>query len=134
MEKTAVAKAGSDFLGSMTREVQKQGDIRISAKNLVTQLAAGEPVILVDVRTPQEQALVVPVGAKLLPMDQVMHHLDQIPADQLVVVVCHSSPRAVIVTTVLRILGYEKAYALKGGIMAIADVNAKKAPDNLKRH
>jgi rhodanese-related sulfurtransferase len=132
LRKAILVERGDLFLSTMTREVQKKGDVRINAKTLVARKIAGEKITLIDVRTPQEQTMVVAVGALLIPMDQVIKNLDKIPMDSLVVVVCHSSPRAVIVTTVLRMLGYDKAYALKGGIMAIADINAKKAPDNLR--
>ena len=131
LEKAIIAHHGDAFLTGMTREIQKKGDVRISAKSLVTKMAAGEKLTLIDVRTPQETKIVVPVGAELIPMYDVAKHLDKIPNQGLVVIICHSSPRAVIVTSVLRMLGYDNAYALKGGIMAIADVNAKKAPDSL---
>ncbi len=132
LEKAVVAKNADDLLSLMTREVQKKGDIRISAKALVKKMMKGEKLTLIDVRTPEEQALTRVPGAMRIPMTDIMKNLDRIPTDGTVVIICHSSPRAIIVTTALRILGYNNVYALKGGIMAIADLNAKKVPDGLK--
>ncbi len=132
LEKAAVAKNADEFLSLMTREVQKKGDIRISAKALVKKMMKGEKLTLIDVRTPEEQALTRVPGALRIPMTEIMKNLDRIPTDGTVVIICHSSPRAIIVTTALRILGYNNVYALKGGIMAIADLNAKKVPDGLR--
>jgi len=132
LEKAVVAKNADEFLSLMTRDVQKRGDIRISAKALVKKMMKGEKLTLIDVRTPEEQALTRVPGALRIPMTDIMKNLDRIPTDGTVVVICHSSPRAIIVTTALRILGYNNVYALKGGIMAIANLNAKKVPDGLK--
>ena len=132
LEKAAVAKNADEFLSLMTREVQKRGDIRISAKALVRKMMKGEKLTLIDVRTPEEQALTRVTGALSIQMTDIMKNLDKIPTDGTVVIICHSSPRAIIVATALRILGYNNVYALKGGIMAIADLNAKKVPDGLK--
>jgi len=120
-----------DFLSQLDRQVQKKGDIRIAAQQVATLMAAGEPLTMVDIRTPQEQAFVIPKKAIFIQLPEIMQHLDQIPHEGTVVIVCHSSPRAIIAATALRILGYDNVYALKGGIMSIADINAKKAPDNL---
>lgn len=132
LEKAAVAKNADEFLSLMTREVQKKGDIRISAKALVRKMMKGEKLTLIDVRTPEEQALTRVTGALSIQMTDIMKNLDKIPTEGTVVIICHSSPRAIIVATALRILGYNNVYALKGGIMAIADLNAKKVPDGLK--
>jgi len=131
-EKAIVAKNADEFLSLMTREVQKKGDIRISAKTLVKKMVKGEKLTLVDIRTPEEQALTRVTGSLSIQMTDIMKNLDRIPTDGTVVIICHSSPRAIIVTTALRILGYNNVYALKGGIMAIANLNAKKVPDGLK--
>ena len=132
LEKAVVAKNADEFLSLMTREIQKRGDIRISAKALVKKMMKGEKLTLIDVRTPEEQALTRVTGALRIKMTDIMKNLDRIPTEGTVVIICHSSPRAIIVTTALRILGYNNVYALKGGIMAIANLNAKKVPDGLK--
>jgi rhodanese-related sulfurtransferase len=132
LEQAAILKKCDDFLSLLDREVQKKGDIRISAQQVATLMSAGEPLTMVDVRTPQEQAFVVPSKATFIQLPEIMRYLDKIPHKGTVVIVCHSGPRAMIAATALRIIGYDNVYVLKGGIMSIADINARTAPDNLK--
>ncbi len=132
LEQAMVAKRCHGLLSRIDREVQKKGDIRISARQLVTLMRAGEKVTLIDVRTPQERAFVIPTKAISIQIPEIMNNLGRIPHDGVVVIICHSGPRAIIVTTALRIAGYDNVYALKGGIMSIADINAKKAPDEMR--
>ncbi len=132
LEQASILKQCDDFLSLLDREVQKKGDIRISAQQVATLMSAGEPLTMVDIRTPQEQAFVVPRKATFIQLPEIMRHLDRIPHKGTVVIVCHSGPRAMIAATALRIIGYDNVYALNGGIMSIADINAKAAPDNLR--
>lgn len=132
LERAALLKRCDDFISLLDREAQKKGDIRISALQVATLMSAGEPLTMVDIRTPQERAFVVPRRAVYIQLPEIIQQLDKIPREGTVVIVCHSSPRAIIAATALRILGYDNVYALKGGIMSIADINAKKAPDNLR--
>ena len=128
-EQTPVLDSASKFLSGLTREVQQHGDIRIKAADYLAMKAKGEPFTVVDVRTKEERAVVCISKSLGIPLDTLTRHLDKIPHDQRVVVVCHSGPRAVIATSVLRMLGYDNAYALNGGIHGLADVTAKTAPD-----
>lgn len=50
--------------------------------------------VLVDVRTPEEFAARHIEGAVNVPVDEVMNHLDELPADRTVVVYCQSGRRA----------------------------------------
>ena len=128
-ERTPVLDSASKFLSGLTREVQQHGDIRIKAADYLAMKAKGEPFTVVDVRTKEERAVVCIPKSLGIPLDTLTRHLDKIPHDQRVVVVCHSGPRAVIATSVLRMLGYDNAYALNGGIHELADVTAKTSPD-----
>jgi len=132
LERAVLLQKTDDFLSQLDRDVQKKGDIRISAKQVATLMSAGELLTMIDIRTPQEQAFVIPRHAIFIQLPEIARHLDQIPREGTVVIICHSSPRAIIATTALRILGYDNVYALKGGIMSIADINAKKSPDNVQ--
>jgi rhodanese-related sulfurtransferase len=133
LETAIIAKNADEFFTLLTRDVQKKMDIRIKVDDLLKMMAEGKKKItLIDVRTPQEQAAVISPKALKIPLYDVIKNLNQIPADGIVVVICHSGPRAMIAATALRILGYNNVYALNGGIHALADVTAKTAPDNLK--
>jgi rhodanese-related sulfurtransferase len=133
LETAIIAKNADEFFTLLTRDVQKKMDIRIKVDDLLKMMAEGKKKItLIDVRTPQEQAAVISPKALKIPLYDLIKNLNQIPADGIVVVICHSGPRAMIAATALRILGYNNVYALNGGIHALADVTAKTAPDNLK--
>lgn len=94
-------------------------------------MAAGQKVTMIDIRTPQEQAFAIPKQAEFIQLPEVMQHIERIPHDGTVVIVCHSGARAMIAATALRIIGFDNVYALKKGIIGLADVPAKKAPDTL---
>jgi len=128
--KTPVTESATKFLSGLTREVQQHGDIRIKTADYLAMKARQEPFSVVDVRTKEERAVVCIPKSLGIPLDTLMANLDRIPKDRKVVVVCHSGPRAVIATTVLRMLGYDNAWALNGGIHELADVTAKTAPDS----
>jgi rhodanese-related sulfurtransferase len=125
----SVTEAATHFLAGLTPETQQQGDIRMTIQQVLTLKAKSAPLTLVDVRTPQERAVVAMPGSLAIPLDGLMAQLGRIPRDQPVVMVCHSGPRGVIAATVLRMLGYTNVYALNGGIHALADINAKTAPN-----
>jgi len=77
----------------------------------------GHPHMLLDVREPFEHASARIEGAVLIPMGEVMQHLDQLPKDRPVVVQCQSGARSGRVAEYLRQKGYD-AINLTGGIRA----------------
>lgn len=102
---------------------------KISVSALLRRMADPDKLTFIDVRTPQEFAVMHINGAINIPYDQLDQHLDQIPRDGLVVVYCHSGRRAEGATTVLHILGYDNTVNLSGGIKALAPaITSKSAP------
>ncbi|ORJ59333.1 rhodanese-like domain-containing protein [Geothermobacter hydrogeniphilus] len=102
---------------------------KISAVSFLKRLGSEEKITLIDVRTPQEFAVMHINGAINIPYDQLAEHLDQIPHDGLVVAYCHSGRRAEGATTVLHILGYDNVVNLGGGLKALTPaITAKSAP------
>ncbi len=77
----------------------------------------GTPHVLLDVREPFEHASARIEGAVLMPMGQVLDHLDQLPKDRPIVVQCQSGQRSARVTAALRAKGFDAAN-LTGGIIA----------------
>lgn len=77
----------------------------------------GTPHLLLDVREPFEHASARIDGAVLMPMGQVLDHLDQLPKDRPIVVQCQSGQRSARVTSALRAKGFD-ATNLTGGIIA----------------
>jgi len=102
---------------------------KISVGDLLKRMAGPEKLTFIDVRTPQEFAVMHITGAINIPYDRLAEHLDQIPHDGLVIVYCHSGRRAEGATAVLQILGYTNAVNLSGGIKALAPaITSKSAP------
>ena len=110
----------------------------IKPERLLKDLQAGNELIALDVRTPNESDLLrmtLP-GSMQMPINEVFltENLDRIPQDKAVVVVCKSGTRATAVGTGLRHIGFDNVYILKGGLMALsAHLNAKNANPPMPR-
>ena len=90
----------------------------ISAKELDALRKSGKPFQLIDVREPEEAAI-CSLGGDLLPMGEVVHHLDRIKRDVPVVVHCRSGARSRAVIDALSTrYGFDNLINLKGGILA----------------
>jgi rhodanese-related sulfurtransferase len=98
-----------DFLGNLP-----------SDGNLVEgqQVAATKPFV-VDVRQPDEYGKGFIEGAVNVPIRELAHNLQALPAlDKDIVVVCDSGHRSAIGMAVLQMLGYKRAKSLAGGMQA----------------
>ncbi|TAK10637.1 MAG: molybdopterin-synthase adenylyltransferase MoeB [Acidobacteria bacterium] len=89
----------------------------MTVKELKAWRASGEKHKLIDVREPWEHAEAAIEGSTLIPMGQVLTHLDALPKDIPVVVHCKMGGRSAQVTAKLRQLGFD-ARNLTGGIQA----------------
>ncbi len=78
-----------------------------------------DQVLLIDVRQPEEfhgDLGHIP-GAKLMVLDTLADHLDEIPKDQTVVFVCRSGGRSARAAALALEAGYKDIYNLKGGMI-----------------
>lgn len=82
---------------------------------LLADPAADKPFLL-DVREPEEFDICRIEGATLIPMRSVPQQLDQIPADQPVVCICHHGGRSLQVATFLASRGWADVINLTGGV------------------
>lgn len=83
------------------------------------QLLAEKPdVYLLDVRTLGEYMQVRIDGAKLIPIDQVVGRLDEIPRGKPILVYCAVGSRSSQVARYLDQQGYSQVYNMYGGIWA----------------
>jgi monothiol glutaredoxin len=90
---------------------------QITAPELKALLDRGEPLQLVDVRTPEERAIARIEGARLL--DQpLMEHLRALPHDTLMVFQCHHGIRSQHAANHFAALGFANLCNLVGGIEA----------------
>ncbi|MFN3920917.1 MAG: rhodanese-like domain-containing protein [Caldimicrobium sp.] len=115
-----LAKRFNEMFSMMTPEVIAQRPCEINAKQLFEMIKKKEPFIFLDVRTPQEMAIVgITWKNKLeIPMNELFkeENLKKLPKDQKIVVVCHTGTRAAAVVLALRAVGFTQAYMFKGGI------------------
>ncbi|WP_295385768.1 rhodanese-like domain-containing protein [uncultured Thiodictyon sp.] len=92
----------------------------IDSESLHRRLAAGDDLLLVDIRTPNEVAGGAIPGARMLPMHLLPLQLNDLPQDRDLVLYCHSGARSYHSTAYLKQQGWGRALNLRGGILAWA--------------
>ncbi len=93
----------------------------ISVEELSRRLGSGEPLVLLDVREPQEWEICRIKGAKLIPMNDVPARVSELNTADEIVLYCKSGQRSAYVTNFLKDIGFRKVSNLKGGINAWAE-------------
>ena len=89
---------------------------QIQPAELQALLASGRPVLLLDVRQPEEHALCALPGSVLIPRGELMRRVEEVqPEGALVVVYCHHGVRSLSGAAILQRAGVE-AVSLAGGI------------------
>ncbi|PNU20994.1 pyridine nucleotide-disulfide oxidoreductase [Geothermobacter hydrogeniphilus] len=89
----------------------------LSPLQLRQRLDAGEELLLLDVRSPDEYAEVRIPGAILLPLGRLRSGTAELPKDRLIVPFCKISLRGYEATRILLAAGFEKVAYLEGGIL-----------------
>lgn len=86
------------------------------------QLRTSSPdgTLLIDVREPYEVEICSVAGAEHIPMRQVPEHLESLPKDKHLLVMCHHGGRSMRVTEFLRARGFNAVTNVAGGIDAWA--------------
>lgn len=74
--------------------------------------------LALDVREPDEFAAGHVIGARLIPLGRIGEHLDALPRDRDVVVVCRSGRRSGEAVRLLRQAGIDRALNMSGGMLA----------------
>jgi rhodanese-related sulfurtransferase len=83
-------------------------------------LAAGEDILLVDIRTPAEVAQGAIPNAVHLPMHLIPLRINELPRDREVVLYCRSGARSYHACAYLAQQGFGRVVNLRGGIIAWA--------------
>jgi rhodanese-related sulfurtransferase len=93
---------------------------QISVQQLSEKLAAGEPVYLLDVRQPEENAHVALPGSKFIPLGELPGRVAEVEpaAGALIVVYCHHGVRSLTGAYLLQQAGIGPVASLAGGIDA----------------
>ena len=90
----------------------------ITPNELKERLDAGEPLVLVDVRTPGEYQYDGHIaGSRLLPLSALGQRLDELPTDQTIVFICRSGNRSMVACEQLAHVGFENTVNLSSGMI-----------------
>ena len=90
----------------------------ISVNDLKRRRDAGEHLVVLDVREPDEIATASLHGVTMIPMGEIPARYGELPADVPIVVMCHAGGRSARVTRFLTQNGDPNAVNLAGGIDA----------------
>lgn len=88
----------------------------IAPVELARRLAAGEDLVLVDVREPRELALCHIAGAVTIPLAELERRLHELDPERPTVCVCHHGVRSAHAAARLAAAGFRELYNLSGGI------------------
>ena len=97
-----------------------KGPDAISVHELADIRSSGKALTVLDVREARELDVCRLEGALHIPMAQISACTDDLPTDQLLVVLCHHGVRSQMVVDFLRSAGFDNAVNLEGGIDAWA--------------
>ena len=89
----------------------------ISAVEVKRRLAAGEDLLLLDVRTPAEHEQERLPGARHVPLGALRGRLHELPRDRDIVTFCDSSLRGYEAAVILRAAGFPRVKVLDGGLL-----------------
>jgi rhodanese-related sulfurtransferase len=122
-----------DVTGQLDQQALAKGGLKVQSEQVLAMLAKGEPITLLDIRTPAEQAVVSVTHPKAIgiPLDQLFkkENLARLTANGQIVVICHTGERAAIAASLLRAVGFRNAYFLSGGLISlVTDLTPKTAP------
>ncbi len=88
----------------------------IGPEELIKKMKSGENFLLLDVRTPRENAAQAIEGSYLLPLQELGFRLNELPRNKEIVVYCRVGNRSAYACSYLSRMGY-KVKNLEGGIM-----------------
>ena len=97
-----------------------RGSDAISVRELADMRSAGKEHTVLDVREARELDICSLEGALHVPMAEIPAQTDNLPTNQLLVVICHHGTRSQMVVDFLRSAGFDNAVNLDGGIDAWA--------------
>ena len=88
----------------------------LTPRELKERLDAGEELVLLDVREPEELAICALEGALAIPMGELSARLAELDPDRPLVCICHHGIRSANVALALEQLDFTSLYNLTGGI------------------
>ncbi|MEO6457065.1 MAG: molybdopterin-synthase adenylyltransferase MoeB [Chloroflexia bacterium] len=109
------------FCGIDPRAERGETDWDITPLGLKARLDAGDDLVLVDVREPNEWEITHLNGARLIPVNSVAQRAHELSTADELVLYCKGGVRSARALNELRQLGFRKLLNLRGGINAWAD-------------
>ncbi|MCC6801993.1 MAG: rhodanese-like domain-containing protein [Anaerolineae bacterium] len=88
----------------------------LNAADAKARIENGEPLLILDVRTPDEFRVGHISGAKLIPLNELSQRMNELPKDQDILCVCRSGSRSSAAVGQLTRSGYS-AINLRGGMI-----------------
>jgi rhodanese-related sulfurtransferase len=126
----ALAQKLDAFYEKMTFEPLSKSALLLKPEAFAAEAGKDPSIVLIDVRTPQEQAFVKSGYANTLemPLEELFEakNLERIPADKRLVVMCHSGTRAIPAALNLKMLGFKNVQVLENGIVGMAQISSPK--------
>lgn len=100
----------------------------IAPKDLAARLESGDRPILLDVRQPEELAIVKLDGVTHIPLDELTTRTDELEPDAEIVCICHHGMRSMSAAAFLESRDFTKVINLTGGMDAWATEVDPKLP------
>lgn len=104
--------------GFVASNVVRREASTITCAELQSKREKGEPVQVVDVRTPKEYAEEHLPEAKAIPVDELRDRLKELDPEKETVVYCRVGLRAYLAARILEQNGFKKVFNLTGGLLA----------------
>jgi rhodanese-related sulfurtransferase len=130
---TNKAKDFDTFYSNFTQKACAQSKLYIDGEETMKMIRDKQKFTFLDVRTQGELSVVginTPNTLEI-PVEHLFEeaNLNKLPKDELIIVVCYSGTRAVMVVASLKMIGFKNVRVMKGGIVGLAQGNsAKNAP------
>lgn len=98
--------------------------VNLDVREFERWLQTGRPIYLVDVRTPEENALAKLPDSLLVPISELASDMDRIqpPQGSDLVIYCHHGVRSWHAAVYLEQSGFERVHSLAGGIDAYSQL------------
>ena len=90
-------------------------------RELKERLDRGEPIVIVDVREPQEYQINRIEGSRLIPLGELPQRYEELDQNAAIVMQCKSGARSAKATGFLRSIGFKNVRNLAGGILGWID-------------
>ncbi len=108
-----------EFCGLTRGEIPESDDLFVQTQDLKAKLDAGEPLILLDVREPEELEISeFPHPYKHIPLDDLMERVNELDLTSDIVTFCRDDLRSRHAAQLLRRFGFTRVKVLKGGLNA----------------